>query len=350
MILTLPGLTIALGAPLAGYWADRAGRIRVLILGALAYTFAGAAPYVLEGVTAILLSRAILGFSVSCVMTAGSTLIGDYFEGADRNRVLGLQAAAMSFAGVVFVLASTGISLLGWRECFFLYGAGLLLLPMVFAFLYEPHRHRHEDSHGVPGESAPANWPVVTLTCAGSFYGMLCFNLIPVQLPFLVDAVHGDHTALGGVAVAASSFLGAAAASQYHRLRARLGLWAIAALVFALMGSGYTLIAHAREELRIFFAVIPGGIGMGIMMPNFALWTLSVTPERLRGRIVGALTACVFLGQFASPILADPLVRRGGIALAFSAAGGSLFAVAAMFAVVAVFKRGARAAAPESAE
>ena len=47
--------------------------------------------------------------------------------------------------------------------------------------------------------------------------------------------------------------------------------------------------------------------------PNLNLWVVAVTPEAFRGRVVGALGAAIFLGQFFSPVITEPL--RGGTGL-----------------------------------
>ena len=48
----------------------------------------------------------------------------------------------------------------------------------------------------------------------------------------------------------------------------------------------------------------------------------------VRGRVIGGLTTAIFLGQFASPVLVQPLVAVRGIGGAFAACGVGMIVVA----------------------
>jgi MFS family permease len=51
-----------------------------------------------------------------------------------------------------------------------------------------------------------------------------------------------------------------------------------------------------------------GGLGMGVLIPNSNVWIVTLSPESMRGRIVGGLTTSIFIGQFVSPIFVEPVV------------------------------------------
>ncbi|MCP4361027.1 MAG: NmrA family NAD(P)-binding protein [Chloroflexi bacterium] len=81
-----------------------------------------------------------------------------------------------------------------------------------------------------------------------------------------------------------------------------------------------------------------GGLGIGLFPPNNSVWLASVTPSLLRGRAVGGMTSALFLGQFFSPIITQPLIQQIGIANTFATAGAASILVAALFAAT-VMKR-----------
>jgi MFS family permease len=80
--------------------------------------------------------------------------------------------------------------------------------------------------------------------------------------------------------------------------------------------------------------VVISGIGIGLFFPNGTLWVLSLTPARLRGRLVGGLTAAIFLAQFASPLLLEPVVARTGLSGSFLVAAAAMAALAAALALL----------------
>ena len=101
LVLTLPALFIALGAPLVGIMIDRLGRKPLLVLALCLYGIAGSSGFVLNNLNWLLVSRAFLGVSVAGIMTIATTLIADYYTGATRAQFLGLQAGFMGLGGVL---------------------------------------------------------------------------------------------------------------------------------------------------------------------------------------------------------------------------------------------------------
>ena len=63
-----------------------------------------------------------------------------------------------------------------------------------------------------------------------------------------------------------------------------------------------------------------GVFGLGLTVPNLSTWLSSFTPPAMRGRVMGGLTAAVFIGQFVSPLVAQPFVNAYGTAGPFLAA------------------------------
>ncbi|MEX0742256.1 MAG: MFS transporter, partial [Phycisphaeraceae bacterium] len=115
LMLTMPGLFIALLAPASGWLVDRFGRKPLLVWGTVLYAAAGSTGLYLDSLWAILVGRALLGVAVSAIMTAAVTLIGDYFTDTARHRFLGSQAAFMSAGGMVFLLAGGMLADVSWR-------------------------------------------------------------------------------------------------------------------------------------------------------------------------------------------------------------------------------------------
>lgn len=85
------------------------------------------------------------------------------------------------------------------------------------------------------------------------------------------------------------------------------------------------------------------GMAMGLLMPNLNVWLSQDVPAAWRGRALGGLTASIFLGQFLSPILSQPLIHRTGLAGSFGYTGG-VFVVLGFVLLVLGRGRGAELA------
>ncbi|MDG5765857.1 MFS transporter [Balneolales bacterium ANBcel1] len=327
LILTMPALFIVLFSTLCGYLVDRHGRKNILLMATLLYGISGSAGLWLDSLTAILISRAMLGMSVAGVMTVCITLIGDYYSGDERQYFAGLQSAFMAFGGVVFISASGVLADISWRAPFLIYTMAFLLLPAIALIITEPPVNRGSDSEppeprGTPDTSpppSPTSFPkgIITLIIGSAFAGMAIFYMIPVHMPFFINSFGDVSNTAIGFALASFVLTGAIVALNYQRFLVRMSYASIYLLCFFLLGTGYILISFAGSYHEIFAGMVLGGFGSGLLMPNSNVWMLSEAPAHLRGRLSGTLTSAVFLGQFLSPILTQPMVDATSIDTGF---------------------------------
>ncbi len=332
LVLTLPALLIALGAPLAGWLVDRWGRRRLLLGALLLYGVAGSSGVWLDSIFGILAGRALLGVAVAGVMTSATTLIADYYAGLARARFMGRQAAAMALGGVFFLAGGGLLASLSWRLPFLIYLTSLVLLPLAWVSLPEPKRTAARPRRArLAGETrADAGLQSLLVFLYGiALLGMAAFYMIPVQLPFYLEAELGASPSASGIAIAVSTFFGAVASLAYGRVRGRIGFVAILALVFGLMAVGYLGIGLANRYTGVLVGLAIGGLGTGMLLPNLNVWLTSAVPAVARGRALGGLTTAIFLGQFLSPLATQPLVAWAGVGAAFEIVGG-LLAVASL--------------------
>lgn len=102
LVLTVPALSLALLAPFAGVVVDRLGRKRLLIVATVLYALLGTVPLWVDSLYGILASRVLVGVAEAAIMTACTTLIGDYYTGRVRDRYLALQTMCASASATVF--------------------------------------------------------------------------------------------------------------------------------------------------------------------------------------------------------------------------------------------------------
>ena len=121
MILTAPGLCIALIAPFAGYFVDKYGRRNLLLIFMLLYGFGGTLPFFLDGFNTVITGRLLLGVGEAFVLVIGNTLLGDYFEQKDRTKWLTIQGFFGSVAAALLLALSGNLASIGWNYPFLVY-------------------------------------------------------------------------------------------------------------------------------------------------------------------------------------------------------------------------------------
>ena len=319
MMVSAPGLTIALVAPFAGYFVDRFGR-RPLLLGAtLLYGVFGCAPWFLSSLDAVFISRLLLGFSEAAILTIVNTLIGDYWDDTGRRDWLFLQ-------GVVGPLLSAGVILLSgfasgarWNGIFLIYAVAFPIFLAMLAFLYEPKGDASAalgvepepvaETAAMASEAQPAGAPagpfplaamalvgVTTLAASALYYvfiisGSLAFREVGVMSPQAI----GKITALPSLAVVVGALIFRLLSGRSNGVQ--LGTF------FAMIGIGLAGIGLAPSIGWMIAALVLQQAGAGMAVPALIAWTQTKLPFAHRGRGMGIWTACFFFGQFSSPWL-----------------------------------------------
>jgi MFS family permease len=338
LALTLPALFIALGAPLVGIIIDKLGRKPLLIIALILYGIAGSSGLILNSLNLILVGRALLGISVAGIMTTATTLIADYYIGAARAQFLGLQAAFMGLGGVFFLSFGGIIADQNWRYPFAIYSFSLLLVPCAVFFLTEPERHQPVNpNQGTVTETPQLPINLVIITYGIGILTQIVFYLIPVQLPFYLKQLFSAGASQSGLAIALATLFSAMASLLYRQIKAKLSFIAIYGIAFLNMGIGYCLISLGNQYPIILLGLAIAGSGLGLLMPNMNFCLTSVTPDAMRGKILSGVTTSLFLGQFLSPLLSQPISARVGLATTYASAGGFMLLLAAI-ALVTLWK------------
>lgn len=327
LVLTVPALFIAIGAPIAGGFIDRFGRKGLLAASVFLYGLAGSSGFLLNSIDFILVGRVLLGLSVAGIMTTATTLIADYYLGAARAQFLGLQAAFMGFGGMVFLTLGGFLADINWRLPFLIYLLAWLIFPFILLVLPEPSRNRSTQSaEAVPSDPIP--WMLLVMTYGIALVSQIVFYMIPVQLPFYLQQLVNANASQSGLAIALTTLATSISALSYQKLKARFTFTNIYTITFVLMGIGYLIISVAPSYALVLIGLAIGGLGVGLLMPNMNVCLTSATPVVLRGRILGGLTTSFFLGQFISPLISQPLSLQVGLGATYGLAGGLMLVMA----------------------
>ncbi len=333
LVLTVPALFIVVGSPIAGQMVDKIGRKPLLLGSAILYGLAGSSGVWLNSVFAILAGRAFLGLAVAGVMVSATTLIADYYQGEARANFMGLQAAFMGFGGVLFLSVGGFVADLSWRFPFLIYLFSWLLVPTILSALYEPDSELDVSPTSADAVSAAnVSFPVrlLVLIYGATFLQMLAFYLIPVQMPFYLQQLTGASASQTGLAIAFSTLFSAFASMNYGNLKKRFSFISILAFAFGLMGIGYIGIGLVSSYSLMLLVLAPIGIGLGLIMPNLNVWASNEVPSALRGRALSGLTTFMFLGQFLSPIVSQPVTSAFGLTATYGLTGVLLAVVSAI--------------------
>lgn len=325
LIITMPALMIAIFGTLMGTLSDKLGRKNVLVTSLIIYGIGGFGGYLINDITSLLISRAVLGIGVAGIMSSATTLIGDYFEGTERSSFMGTQSAFMSLGGVIFLIVGGFLADMNWRFPFSLYLMAFVILPFAIAILYEPTKVKMNDHSD---KNLKSNSRLIAIIYILGFLGMVFFYMIPTQIPFLLQERTSVSNTLVGIAIAVSTFTAAIASLNYGRIKKMISFQKIFAFAFLLIGIGYFFIAFNESYLGIVLGLGIAGLGVGILLPNGNVWLMELAPASSRGKMIGAMSSMMFLGQFVSPLLVALVISKFNLTYAFYIAFAAMIVLA----------------------
>lgn len=135
----------AAGGILAGFFSDRFGRTRTLIITVLIYSLASAGTATSQTVWQLLLWRALVGFGLGGEWAAGATLVSESWPPELRGRATGFMQSGWAIGYMLAAIAS-GLILphYGWRILFLIGVTPALLTVYIRRSVGEPPLWLHQ--------------------------------------------------------------------------------------------------------------------------------------------------------------------------------------------------------------
>jgi MFS family permease len=333
LVLTLPALGVAIGAPLVGVLVDRIGRRRVLLAGLVLYGASGTSGLWLDSLQGILVGRFILGFGIAAVMISATTLLADLTHGETRSKLMGIQSAFMGLGGILFMTTGGWLADMNWRWPFFAYFLGLMMIPGALITLNanKPKQEKFNQDETLPKQAL--------FVYGFTIIGMLLFYLLPVQLPFLLSGHLGATGTQIGLSLGLMTAFGTTGSFLFARVQKVLGHQRMLLMNFIMMIPGLALIGWSTTWPGILLGIAIFGSSIGLFMPNITLWITEIIPSNERGRALGYLTTAIYLGQFLSPIAASPILDAGATLSQLFIVGAGLAALVSLLLVMTYNKK-----------
>lgn len=311
--LSLPGLTIAICAPFFGRLLDRTYKKSVLIIALVFYAISGVIGYFYsDSIMAILVSRLTLGAAVAAIMVACTVLAGEYFKGPKLGQYMGLQAAFGGFGGVIFLSIAGILAEQSWTYVFLIYLFALVILPGIMSFLYEPNKQVNMLDKA--GENTPVAIAKNSLFLCYTFAALevIVLYCVTMNLPFMLQKLNLGSSLEAGWVLALLLLAMSVFSLLYAKISLKLSIFKIHFIGWLLISIGLVVLSQSFDLALILSGSLTIGIGLGMIRPNLFIWLFSFTPLQVRGKVIGGITTCFFLGQFVSAFITEPLVLQFG--------------------------------------
>jgi MFS family permease len=324
----LPGIVMA---PIIGVLADRFGRRQVLLPCLIAFGAFGMLSALAPTFEALLALRFAQGIGAAGLINLAVVIISDHWDGIDRARVIGQNAAILTVSLAIIPPIGGGLTELGgWRLSFAPYALGFATAALLAVRLPEGRRTNATPLRAqLRTSGAVFRRPiVVSSVLAGFVVFLLIFGLFLAVLPVHLRDDFGLGAGARGLIIAAPALTSTFVALQLGRLRARHGsrrLMRVAALLFTI---AFVIIGLAPTLPLLIAGAMLYGFGEGMFIPTLQDRVSGAATPETRGAIIAGWTGAARAGQATGPLAAAAVASATTEGTAFVIGGalaGALF-------------------------
>ncbi|MCD8090769.1 MAG: MFS transporter [Clostridiales bacterium] len=133
MLITVPSLTMFIFIILSNVIVKYIGSRKTVLAGLVLASVSGVLPAFTDSYGLILLSRAGLGAGFGLFNSLAVSMIGYFYEGEERARLIGFQSAFQSLGSAALSAAAGQLLKLNWHVSFFVY---IIAVPILILFAF----------------------------------------------------------------------------------------------------------------------------------------------------------------------------------------------------------------------
>lgn len=310
LLISVYFLTGIVLSPFIGILADRLGRRYVLVPSLFVFSLCGGALALSPDYTTLLIIRLLQGTAAAGIFITTVTLIGDAFDGVQRNAVLGVNTAVLSAGAALYPLVGGVLVGYAWNAPFLAYLAGLPVAAFALLTLDEPISEREPRSLTYIRGALSALGGRRTITFYGTafFTEVLLFGSVLTALPFLLAEQFSLSPVLIGLVVMVAEL--ASVVALQNGLFARF--LSNGTLGFVLYGVGLFGLWLAATPLLVGVSVVFIGAGLGLSMPSVDAAISGLVSPRFLAGALSIRNSTTFLGRAVGPVLFAGLVVSTG--------------------------------------
>ena len=322
---TAPGILLA---PVIGVLADRYGRRAVVVPCLALFGVAGGMGAFAPSFAVLLALRFLQGCGAAGLINLAVVIIGDHWEGAERAKMIGRNAAALTASiAVLPPLGGALAALGGWRLTFAPYWVGLLTAVAALKVLPRSVRGEGTLREQLRRTTPYLRDPVVLGATAMTFVlFVIIFGLFLTVLPVHLAGEFKIGAAGRGLILAVPAFSSTATALLLGRLRTRWGVSRMVVYGSLCLAGGVGILAAAPNIPLLLLGPVVYGFGEGVLIPTLQDVVAGVPPASSRGSVVAFFVGVTRLGQTVGPVGAGlALDHTGATSLFVAGVLGSLF-------------------------
>ena len=348
MVATFPGLLQILPALFYGKLSARFNKRHLLFTGLTLFVIGGTMPFFLaDNLPLIIAFRGMLGLGVGITMPLSIDIITDFFEGREKDFLIGFGTSTVACIGAIFYQLAGGMlaDAFGWQYGFLTYLLPIFILALTFLYLPEPEKRAGQSEARKVKIKTPK--VVYSVTLGQMVYSALIFGYV-TNISVVIQNDQLGTATQAGMAISVFTFGTLLAGFVFGKVKHLLPVSYLPAAVLT-TGVGMMVCYFSHSLTMIFIGSIIGGAGMGIGLPGVFARVTEATPPNSGTSYVGLVVVAQGLGGILGPFVFGAIMQLfnqdiGRFPLLISTVG--LFALALVWYVAVKMPR-AKTGAPQ---
>lgn len=322
-IASLPSLLIMIVAPVYGKLSQTKPKKGLLAFACACFLIGGVGPTFLNSIYPILALRALLGVGLGFIMPMVSDLVTDFYEGHERETMMGLQSGIASLGGILFQMFGAYLGKINLSYCFYTYLVVIVIFGLTMVTLEEPPKR-------VAGPGAKAKLPGSTYISLFFFflYFMFWFTLITNTAVMVVGEGLGEAPSVGAIlsTMTVGMLLGGFSLGSIMKVVKSQTM----ALGYLITSIGFAFAFYSSNLSMVYVGGFLMGYGLGVTVPAFWVKISTSVPPPVIGMGIALGVTAMNLGNFLQPVIFEYLLKLLHLNIGRQAFGVSMAALLAM--------------------
>jgi len=333
-VYALPGIVLG---PVIGALADRIGRRHVLSGCLVVFGAAGTAIAFTDTFRVALGLRFVQGLAAGSVLSAlAMTVVGDRYDGAQHDSVMGVTSAMLSLGTAVYPVIGGYLAARAWNAPFLMYALTLPVAGLVLLTLDDPDSSTDESDRGYVREALRT----IPTGRATALYGVmfvsftLLFGGLYTILPFYLTESFGFTATTVGLVTSTVLVVTGIVSTQNGKLAVRVSTSTLLAAGFGFYAVGLLGVALANALPLLVGALLVFGVGSGLITPTLFAGVSALAPDHVRAGVMSLQTTTIGVSQVVGPALFTLVAGTVGYQGTLFGASGGAVVVTAVLGVV----------------
>lgn len=336
LVATFPGLIQIVPALFYGKLSKMFKKRTLLFVGLSLFIIGGVLPTFIDNLWLIIAMRGILGLGVGITMPLSVDVITDFFDGRERDFLIGFGTSTIACIGAIFFQLVGGIlaDAYGWHYGFLTYLFPIWILAITILYLPEPEKKqvsKADSNQAAVKIKLPK--AIYWVSLGQVLYSALIFGYV-VNISVVIQADKLGNATEAGLAISIFTFGTLIAGFLFGKIKHKLPTMYLP-LAVLMTGVGMAICYYSPTLTMILIGSVFGGFAMGIGIPGVFTRVSELTPVGAPsnvGLVVAGQGIGGILGPFGFQVIQNIFNQDiGRFPLAVSAIG--LVALAIIWAI-----------------